>query len=201
LEKANGATDFWSIRQYLPAETRGYVPAYIAITYVMNYYKNHNIVEQGCNMSMKTDTVLVNKFVSLNSVSKVLGINLSQLTILNPSYKMMIINGSTAAPKRMVIPQASKEKYSALYDALNADMTYNKKRHNMPLYVNDKSAKPHHQQQKPETSYITYKVHRGDTLSVIANKFDGSSAGEIKELNGLKGSHLQPGMTLKISKI
>jgi membrane-bound lytic murein transglycosylase D len=201
IEKANGATDFWSIRQYLPVETRGYVPAYIAITYVMNYYKKHNIVEQSCSMSMKTDTVLVNKYISLNSVSKVLGINLAQLTILNPSYKMMIVNGSPAAPKRMVIPQASKEKYSALYDALNADMTYNRKRHDMPLYVNDKSAKPRHQQSKSETTYITYKVHRGDTLSVIANKFDGSSAGEIKELNGLKGSHLQPGMTLKISKI
>lgn len=201
LEKANGATDFWSIRQYLPVETRGYVPAYIAITYVMNYYKKHNIVEQSCSMSMKTDTVLVSKYISLNSVSKVLGINLAQLTMLNPSYKMMIVNGSPAAPKRMVIPQASKEKYSALYDALNADMTYNRKRHDMPLYVNDKSAKPHHQQSKSETTYITYKVHRGDTLSVIANKFDGSSAGEIKELNGLKGSHLQPGTTLKISKI
>ncbi len=201
LEKANGATDFWSIRQYLPVETRGYVPAYIAITYVMNYYKKHNIVEQGCNLSMKTDTVLVNKYISLNSVSKVLGINLAQLTMLNPSYKTMIVNGSPAAPKRMVIPQASKEKYSALYDALNADMTYNRKRHNMPLYVDDKSGKPHHQQIKSEVTYITYKVHRGDTLSVIANKFDGSSAGEIKELNGLKGSHLQPGMTLKISKI
>jgi membrane-bound lytic murein transglycosylase D len=201
LEKANGATDFWSIRQYLPVETRGYVPAYIAITYVMNYYKKHNIVEQSCSMSMKTDTVLVSKYISLNSVSKVLGINLAQLTMLNPSYKMMIVNGSPAAPKRMVIPQASKEKYSALYDALNADMTYNRKKHNMPLYVDDKSAKPPHQQSKSETTYITYKVHRGDTLSVIANKFDGSSAGEIKELNGLKGSYLQPGMTLKISKI
>jgi membrane-bound lytic murein transglycosylase D len=199
LEKANGATDFWSIRQYLPAETRGYVPAYIAITYVMNYYKKHNIVEQGCNMSMKTDTVLVNKYVSLNSVSKVLGINLSQLTILNPSYKMMIINGSPAAPKRMVIPQASKEKYSALYDALNADMSYTRRR-NMPLYVSDKSTNAH-QQLSSERTYIIYKVHRGDTLSVIANKFDGSSAGEIKELNGLKGSHLEPGMTLKIAKI
>jgi membrane-bound lytic murein transglycosylase D len=201
LEKANGATDFWSIRQYLPVETRGYVPAYIAITYVMNYYKKHNIVEQSCSMSMKTDTVLVSKYISLNSVSKVLGINLAQLTMLNPSYKMMIVNGSPAAPKRMVIPQASKQKYSALYDALNADMTYNRKRHDMPLYVNDKLAKPRHQQSKSEITYITYKVHRGDTLFVIANKFGGSSAGEIKELNGLKGSHLQPGMTLKISKI
>src|SRR6202007_2143582 len=46
IEKA-GANDFWSIRQYLPVETRGYVPAYIAITYVMNYYKQHNLIPQG----------------------------------------------------------------------------------------------------------------------------------------------------------
>jgi membrane-bound lytic murein transglycosylase D len=125
IEKAGGATDFWSIRQYLPVETRGYVPAYIAITYVMNYYKKHNVVPQGCNIAMQTDTVLVNKYISLSSVSRVLKIDLSQLTILNPSYKMLIVNGTATAPKRLVIPQAAKERYSALYDTLNADMSYN----------------------------------------------------------------------------
>ena len=84
---------------------------------------------------MKTDTVLVSKYVSMNSVSRVLGIDLSQLTILNPSYKMMMVNGSRLHRKGLVIPQAAKGKYSALYDALNADMTYNDTKANSSQYV------------------------------------------------------------------
>ncbi len=149
IEKA-GANDFWSIRQYLPVETRGYVPAYIAITYVMNYYKKHNVVPQGCNIAMKTDTVLVSKYISLNSVSKVLGIDLSQLTILNPSYKMLIVNGSATAPKRLVIPQAAKEKYGALYNTLNADMSYNAMPKSAVSYAEEQPTHSSHKERSAE---------------------------------------------------
>jgi len=134
IEQA-GSNNFWAIRQYLPVETRGYVPAYIAINYVMNYYKHHNITPQGCTLAMNTDTVSVSKLVSLQSVSRVLHIDLAQLTVLNPSYKMLLVNGSVAAPKRLILPQAAKEKYTALYDALNADMTYNDTRVNNESYA------------------------------------------------------------------
>jgi membrane-bound lytic murein transglycosylase D len=123
IEKAGGATDYWSIRQYLPVETKGYVPAYIAITYVMNYHKKYNIIPQACNLTIKTDTVLVDKFISLNSVSRVLGINLVQLSTLNPSYTQAIINGTATSPKMLVLPQAAKDKYKALYDSLNSDLS------------------------------------------------------------------------------
>ena len=122
IDKAGGQLDFWAIRQYLPAQTRDYVPSYIAITYVMNYYKKHHILPQESGMVMKTDTVMVNKFISLSSVSRVLGVSLSQLTILNPSYTQGIVNGSADAPKILVIPQYAKEKYSAMYDKLNTDL-------------------------------------------------------------------------------
>jgi membrane-bound lytic murein transglycosylase D len=121
IDKA-GVSDFWAIRQYLPAQTRDYVPAYIGVTYVMNYYKKHHILPQECNMVMKTDTVTVDKFISLSSVSRVLGVSLSQLTILNPSYTQAIINGSPASPKVLVIPQYAKEKYTAMYNQLNTDL-------------------------------------------------------------------------------
>jgi membrane-bound lytic murein transglycosylase D len=87
----SGGNDFWSIRNYLPAETRGYVPAFIAISYVMNYYKKHQIIPEECNFSTKNDTVLVNKFVSLNNLSKALEIEPAEMAILNPLTKNALL--------------------------------------------------------------------------------------------------------------
>jgi len=117
-----GSNDFWAIRQYLPAQTRDYVPLYIAMTYVMNYYKQHNITPQDCPIITKTDTVSVDRVISLNSISKVLSINLTQLIILNPSYPRMLINGSAAAPKTIVIPAEAKARFTALYGQMNSDL-------------------------------------------------------------------------------
>ncbi|MFI5137005.1 MAG: transglycosylase SLT domain-containing protein, partial [Sphingobacteriales bacterium] len=194
IEKA-GANDFWSIRPYLPVETRGYVPAFIAVTYVMNYYGKHNILPQSCDFSVKTDTVLVNKYVSLSSIAQVLDVELKELSILNPSYKRQIINGTADAPRRLVIPEIDKGKYAALYDALNNS--------NLVAYSPHAAIAPYHEskaEKRPYHNYIIYKVKRGDTLSGIAAKFDGASVEKIRLLNGLKKGSLQPGMTIKISK-
>jgi len=213
IAQAGGANDFWSIRQYLPAETRGYVPAYIAVAYVMNYYKKHNIVPQACNMAMNIDTILVDKYVSLHNVSNVLGIGDQELALLNPAYKIQVINGTSANPRKLILPQISKDKYAALYDALNnnqAGYTLPKASYNR---YNDDG--PHqragHRKNKQDEymasaegrhnrHYVTYKVKAGDTLRVIASKFDGASVERIRSLNGLGNEQLQPGMTLKISK-
>lgn len=117
-----GSSDFWAIRQYLPAQTRDYVPLYIAMTYVMNYYKEHNITPQQCPITTRTDTVSVDKLVSLNSIAKTLSINLSQLILLNPSYPRMLVNGSPAAPKTIVIPEDAKAKFIAMYGQMNSDL-------------------------------------------------------------------------------
>jgi membrane-bound lytic murein transglycosylase D len=258
MQKA-GATDFWSIRPYLPVETRNYVPAYIAIAYVMNYYNKHNILPHACDISLKTDTVLVNKYVSLNNISKVLKMDIGMLSLLNPQYKKQIINGTAASPKRMVIPQISKENYAQLYDALNnpaitepnfepVKAAYNEtsvkrvahvmpsthtvkhgetlasiadkygvevqdlkvwnRLHSLKVSAGDElSLKEPTSADKYETApkktaieYTTYKVRKGDTLSQIAEKFDNLTIEKIKSINNLKGGHLQPGMTLKISR-
>jgi membrane-bound lytic murein transglycosylase D len=248
ITKAGGANDFWSIRQYLPPETRNYVPAYIAVAYVMNYYSRHNIIPQACNFSMKMDTILVDRYVSLNSISGIMGMDISQLALLNPAYKRQIINGTSTFMRRLIIPQARNDKYAALYDALNngpaligrvkhednssdTRLAYHKVRegetlasiadkygvdeHDLKAWNHLRHSKavvgqklklsagegdPDAPQTKHNHSYITYKVKPGDSLSVIAAKFDGASVEKIKSLNGLGKAALQPGMTLKISR-
>jgi membrane-bound lytic murein transglycosylase D len=207
----SGANDFWSIRQYLPAETRNYVPAYIAVAYIMNYYSKHNIVPEACQFSMKMDTLLVDKYVSLSNISGILNIDLKLLSILNPVYRTYIINGSAANPCRLIIPQTSSDKYAALYDALNNPSPVPSlgflRRHRHPEYIaaNDDGQSAKHKTKRRGIlasihNYITYRVKRGDTLGAIALKFDGASVEKIRSLNGLTSAQLQPGMKLKISK-
>jgi len=183
IEKAN-ALDFWSIREYLPQETRNYVPAYIAITYVMNYYNRYHITPRVCSYAINTDTVLVNKFVSLSNIARVLDVDTKQLAILNPAYTRLIVNGTPTVPKRMIIPQVTKEKYSALYNALNGESLTVA---STPVYSDPDDA-----QQIP----TFHKVKRGETLARIADKY-GVDLTDLKEWNHV--SKAVPGKTLRLS--
>lgn len=188
IEKA-GATDFWSIRQYLPVETRGYVPAYIAISYVMRYHKTLGIGEQDCNFSVKTDTLTVNHPIMLDNLSKALNLDMRELMILNPSYTRAVINGSPNAPKRLVIPQLHSFQYAALYDAINSDTPVALNNLNYASYVTPASAENH------EPRF--HKVRRGETLAGIADRY-GISVHELKIWNHLSGNKAVPGSKLKI---
>lgn len=193
MQQAN-ATDFWSIREYLPAETRGYVPAYIATAYVMNYYNEHGIMPQACNMKLKTDTVLVNKFVSINNIARVLDMDANELALLNPAYTKRIINGTPAAPRRMVIPQLEKAQYSVLYEALNSDAATVKNA--QPVYAANSSDSQSAAVAPKLPSFHTVK--RGETLSGIADKY-GVEVQDLKDWNHLRGSKAMPGQRLKVA--
>ncbi|RYE19937.1 MAG: LysM peptidoglycan-binding domain-containing protein, partial [Sphingobacteriales bacterium] len=196
IEKA-GANDFWSIRPYLPAETRGYVPAFIAMAYVMNYSKHHNIVEQACNFSIRTDTVLVNKYVTLQGISKVLDVDVREMALLNPSYKRQIINGSAQAPKRLIIPQTAKENYGALYDALNGPgFVVTEPKVRLAAYTEDRPQPENKPQKEKETPY--HKVRRGETLGDIADSY-GVTVQDLKVWNSLRTNKTVVGKVLRLS--
>ena len=94
MQRAGGEADYWKIYPYLPKETRGYVPAFIAANYIMNYYCDHNICPMVTELPMKTDTVEVNQDVHIEQIAKVLNIDVEHLRNLNPQYRRDIINGS-----------------------------------------------------------------------------------------------------------
>ena len=187
IDKA-GSSNFWAIRQYLPVETRGYVPAYIAMAYVMNYYGQHDIIPQACDFSLNTDTVLVNKYVALNSIAQVLNIDLKELTILNPAYKRLIVNGTNAAPRRLVIPQIDKEKYGALYEALNNS--------NLVVTTPRAAVAPYRESSGAKTP-LYHKVRKGETLRDIADAY-GVEMQDLKVWNHLHGNKAVTGQRLKL---
>ncbi|PAW92981.1 hypothetical protein CKK33_05530 [Mucilaginibacter sp. MD40] len=118
LERS-GAHDYWSIRDMLPPETRGYVPAFIAVNYMMRYHRYHSITPQTASLAIVTDTVMVNKFIPLSRVAQALGMPLKDLSSLNPAYRQKIINGTAAAPRCLVVPKLDKQQSEILRTAVN----------------------------------------------------------------------------------
>ena len=95
IHRANGARDYWQIYPYLPRETRGYVPAFIAANYIMNYYCEHNICPLMTRLPEKSDTVMVDRNVHFEQIAHVLNMDIEQIKSLNPQYRRDIVNGLT----------------------------------------------------------------------------------------------------------
>ena len=95
IRRANGETDYWKIYNYLPKETRGYVPAFIAANYVMTYYCDHNICPMETNIPASTDTVQVNKNLHFEQIADLCNLPLDQIKSLNPQYKKQMIPGDS----------------------------------------------------------------------------------------------------------
>ncbi|MXV17948.1 lytic transglycosylase domain-containing protein [Hufsiella ginkgonis] len=196
IAKSGGKADFWSIRNFLPQETRNYVPAFIATTYIMNCYNKHDITSQQSEFSLLNDVIEVNSPVSLEAIAKAANVDIKLLSLLNPSYKKLFVNGSSGSPKRIVIPEnKNQETYASLYETLNNSTSALPEMIAAPRNTSAPTAV-----RQPAKKYISYKVKAGDTLSEIASKFTGSNVSEIKSKNRLKSSVLQPGMILKINK-
>jgi len=217
--KKTGATDYWSIRQLLPAETRGYVPAYIAVSYVMNYYKRHSMPAYACDINTSTDTVSVVKFVPLSKVAQVLGVTLKDITALNPAYRQQIVNGTAAAPRKLVIPQIQKERFTALTQVLNNPDVPVPFVRIQPVYIASVQPKqiPASAISPAANGTVTnaatpgaplvipafHTTQKGDTFTSIANKY-GVKVEDLMKLNvefgGSKTVQLQPGLTIKVTR-
>ena len=189
MEKADSAglqIDYWSIRQFLPKESQQYVPAYIATVYVMNNYRKHGIRPVMPGFPIRTETISVNKPVSLAAVAQATESNPEDLFLLNAAYLNGTVNGSPEAPKNLIVPVLPDYSYNALCTLLGIPNTRIAKA--APV----KPAPPR------ARYYISYRVQPGDTPTSIAEKFKGVTAEEIKAANRLSGDTLNPMSMLKI---
>ncbi|HKG05913.1 MAG TPA: transglycosylase SLT domain-containing protein [Pedobacter sp.] len=194
MEKSNSA-DFWELRRYLPKETRNYVPAFIAALYVMNCSDQHEIKRVSVPFSKNTDTIQVNRFVSIPVLAEALNMDVEALCNLNPSYKKKIVNGTELSPKRLIVPKISLEDFTRIYEVLNADEQPEQMR--VVLASNDDRRVTKKVRTKARPAFFYHKVSRGQNLGLIANKYH-VEVQDLKVWNKLKGSAIVPGQKLKV---
>lgn len=187
-----GSSDFWEVRRFLPLETRNYVPAFIAAVYVMKYSGKHQIHSQKISYSRITDTIQVNKFISIPLLAKALNMEEEDLCMLNPSYKKKVVNGTHLSPKRIIVPKVSLADFAPVYQVLNAEVETE-----MILAANEVHEPLKAQVTKPKELFFYHKVSSGQSLGVIANKYQ-VEVQDLKVWNKLKGSTIVPGQKLKV---
>jgi membrane-bound lytic murein transglycosylase D len=193
IRRAGGATDYWSIYNYLPRETRGYVPAFIAANYIMTYYCHHNICPMNTEIIPPTDTLQISRELHLQQVADVCDITIDELKSLNPQYKRNIIPGNTK-PYTLRLPQT---KIATFID--NQDTIYNHRA--AELFKNRKTVAVSNKITptvgKGTLSYHT--IRSGETLSTIAQRY-GVKVSQLKDWNGLSSNRIRAGKKLKIYK-
>ncbi len=177
--------DFWAIYPFLPAETRGYVPAFIAATYIMTYYGEHNISPALARKPIVTDTIHVSRRVHFDQISDVLGIPVGELRVLNPQYRRDVIPGDIR-PYTLTLPSLQVYAYLA-----NEDSIVN---HNASRYARRDVVQPsdgtvngtdHRGRYVEEIVTKYHKVKRGETLASIAKRY-GVTQQSVRSANGIK---------------
>ncbi len=209
-------SDFWSVYNRLPRETRGYVPAFIAATYIMNYYCEHGIVPHDATLPLESDTVVVAHEVSFAQIASKCHVSVDELRAINPQYRKDIV----PVDYTLRLPAGSIEDFILYEDSIyggnaKGGLTSGTRRlftenvESTPVeqtpttttrnvYANNKksrtsrSTRTRKQQQTRNVS-----VKSGDTLSSIAKK-NGTTVTKLRQLNGIKGDMIRPGQKVRV---
>ena len=189
IRRSGGKTDFWEIYPYLPRETRGYIPAFIAALYVLQYYPEHGIVPTQVDLPAHIDTIHVNKMLHFQQVSDNIGIPMEVLRELNPQYLHDIIPGTERQyvlrlPYNYTGPFVEKEKEIYSYK-------------DTVFFSETAIAKVKESGSSETGGRIVHRVKKGETLGGIASRYR-TSVANIKRWNGLRSNTIQVGQRLVI---
>lgn len=201
IHRSKGETDYWQIYPYLPKETRGYVPAFIAANYIMTYYCDHNICPMRADLPVKTDTVVVNRDVHFEQIASVLNMDVNQLKDLNPQYRHNVVNGKTQ-PSAIRLPATQINNFidneERIY-AYNSDELLNKRTEveinkTAPVAVTRKKTT---RSKRRTTRKKTVTIRKGDTLSEIAER-NNTTVSKLKRLNNISGTNIRAGKKIRV---
>lgn len=196
IRRAGGKKNFWEIYYYLPRETRGHVPAFIAATYTMHYYEEHGIVPKEIQLPIDVDTIMVTQKLHLGQASDVLNIPLKQLRDLNPQYRYDIVPGNSK-PYALRLPTEATLSFIDYQDSIYA--------YKDSVYFNStKVAEPTHSYAAngmPGKDYVklTYTVKSGDAVGLIAQWYNVKTS-DLKYWNNIRGNMIRAGQKLAVYK-
>jgi membrane-bound lytic murein transglycosylase D len=197
IKRSGGKTNYWEIYYLLPRETRGYVPLFIAATYVMNFYGDHNLMPRIPAMPTNVDTIMVNNYLHFDQISATLNIDKEHLKALNPMYRRGVIPASDKKPYPLVLP------YQKVIEFIEKDTTVfayerNKYFPNNTLVNPAESASGYFTPADVAgKSKIVYTVKSGDTVGGISKKYR-VRANDLSYWNNIKKNRIRAGQKLAI---
>ena len=187
IRRSGGETNYWKIRNKLPRETAGYVPAFLATMYIFEYAAEHGFKSSGPRYhSIATDTIQVKRLITFEQISKAVNLSVDEIQFLNPSYKLEIIPYIDDKNYALRLPIQAIGKFVANEDLIYAlaEEENSKENANIPKYI-----------EQPDR--IRYRVKSGDYLGKIAERY-GVGVSQIKRWNELTNDNLKVGQRLTI---
>lgn len=187
IVRAGGSKDFWEIAKYLPAETRGYVPAFIAAQYVMSYYPEHQLYPTYPDYRFcEITSVPVTEKVCFEKIAHYTNVSVDDIKFLNPGLNSTVIPVWSAEPYELKLPAGMLPIWDAMKDSIVLSSRYAvPKYHYSSRYASTGSSAKYH------------TVRRGETLGSIAGKYR-MSVTTLKRMNGISGNTIRAGQRLKV---
>ena len=191
IRRAGGNDNFWAIYEYLPRETRGYVPAFVGAMYAFRYYKEHGLTPQDVDMPVHVDTFEIRRNLHFAQISELVGVPMDMLRELNPQYIHDMIPGNES-PYILRLPSQYTTSFIDHQDSL---YTYKAKELFSPATLENIRAAG----SSSSSTVTTYVVKRGDYLGKIAAR-NHVTVAQIKSWNNLRSNTVRVGQRLKIYK-